>query len=341
MNLECEYCNKMFETKTKMSAHQKTKKCQLFRAISFVCRNCSNVILGYDNVIEHLEICKADKPIHHSTIEKLISNPPSSKNKKIGKGLNGSPVYIFRYEQIILSSGTPPLLSENISKAINLMVEKATVKTVEEFLQSFSKEALENEVTFVYPEPYTISDIYRFFEDESKTILAFLLAKSLHDLLDIIFGWNKVNENGRSKTFKPFFKEGEKYYVITEVKKIKTSCTEWELIWNEDPNIQEGAFSFKGLVLPALKFAFKLHQNNGENPFTSHICELISEVSNVHEILKKYSSGIPSFDDVRHTISDKRFVFKSDIKHTPFNSIIKGWSDEKADIDNFLKLIVE
>ena len=37
----------------------------------------------------------------------------------------------------------------------------------------------------------------------------------------------------------------------------------------------------------------------------------------------------------------KRFVFKSDIKHTPFNSIIKGWSDEKADIDNFLKLIVE
>ncbi len=64
MDIVCEFCDKSFDSKSKINVHQRTKKCQQFRTITFVCRKCSSAILGYDNILfmlrtamEQLQFC--------------------------------------------------------------------------------------------------------------------------------------------------------------------------------------------------------------------------------------------------------------------------------------------
>ncbi len=80
MDIVCEFCDKSFDSKSKINVHQRTKKCQQFRTITFVCRKCSSAILGYDNILFHVENCNGTTPILHKEIENRIKLQTIIKN---------------------------------------------------------------------------------------------------------------------------------------------------------------------------------------------------------------------------------------------------------------------
>ncbi len=135
MDIVCEFCDKSFDSKSKINVHQRTKKCQQFRTITFVCRKCSSAILGYDNILFHVENCNGTTPILHKEIENRIKvtnhNKKHDDNKNFfGKGLNGKTVYIFNYEKSMLTYGSTNIISESIVSTIDNLVEKATLKSL-------------------------------------------------------------------------------------------------------------------------------------------------------------------------------------------------------------------
>ncbi len=79
MDIVCEFCDKSFDSKSKINVHQRTKKCQQFRTITFVCRKCSSAILGYDNILFHGETAREATPILHKRIENRIKFKPNKK----------------------------------------------------------------------------------------------------------------------------------------------------------------------------------------------------------------------------------------------------------------------
>ncbi len=48
--------------------------------ITFVCRKCSSAILGYDNILFHVENCNGTTPILHKEIENRIKVTNHIKN---------------------------------------------------------------------------------------------------------------------------------------------------------------------------------------------------------------------------------------------------------------------
>ncbi len=192
MDIVCEFCDKSFDSKSKINVHQRTKKCQQFRTITFVCRKCSSAILGYDNILFMLRTAMEQLQFCTKKIENRIKvtnhNKKHDDNKNFfGKGLNGKTVYIFNYEKSMLTYGSTNIISESIVSTIDNLVEKATLKSLNDAIQSFSKESFLQEILFKYPQPFSISDISKFFEYESRTVMAFLIAKDLNDLFEILF----------------------------------------------------------------------------------------------------------------------------------------------------------
>ncbi len=73
----------------------------------------------------------------------------------------------------MLTYGSTNIISESIVSTIDNLVEKATLKSLNDAIQSFSKESFLQEILFKYPQPFSISDISKFFEYESRTVMAF------------------------------------------------------------------------------------------------------------------------------------------------------------------------
>jgi hypothetical protein len=335
--MDCEYCNKSFDSKSKVVSHQKTKKCQQFRTITFVCRNCSLAILGYDNVVVHVESCPnphsgvgQGKPILHNEIVRRLASHYGNKDdvrerkNVFGKGLDGKAAYIYNYEKSILTCGVPQTISESIITAIDNLVEKATLKTVNETLGSFSREAIIKEVSFEYPQPYSMSDISKFFEFETRTVMAFVIANDLKDLFQVIFN---------SKVFPVCFlsSHNDVYIIDKVVNKVANDNNVWTVEWKKN-SPKEVALSFKGFFLPALNYAVKLFLNEGPNHITQKILELIKEIndpSKINDLLSALSSNeatinILKYDDVNNVVLNSKFVFEGLHKHTPMDTFIKN-----------------
>ncbi len=81
MDIVCEFCDKSFDSKSKINVHQKNlKNVNNLGTITFVCRKCSSAILGYDNILFHVENCNGTTPILHKEIENRIK--VTNHNKK-------------------------------------------------------------------------------------------------------------------------------------------------------------------------------------------------------------------------------------------------------------------
>jgi len=322
--MDCEYCNKSFDSKNKLCAHQKTKKCQQFRTITFICRSCSTAILGYDNILSHIESCSDNKPILHSEILKKINTFEHKKNI-FGKGLNGKTSYIYNYEKCILTCGAPQIISELIVTSIDNMVDKANLKTLNEILASYSKDAILKEISFEYPQPYTISDIGKFLEYETRTVMAFILSTNYIDLFQILLR--------NCKIFPVTITENEVYIAD----KIIRENNIWNIEWKKN-SPKEVALSMKGLFLPALKYAVRLFVNEGSNSITQKLLELIQDlndpakISILLNILSK--KNINNFNDVNNIMIDSKFIFEGAHKHTPMDTFIKNISFEINDNKN-------
>lgn len=327
----CEYCNKSFDTKNKVASHQKTKKCQQFRAITFICRNCSSAIIGYDNILEHVESCKGGKPILHSEIQEKI-NTTSAKNNVFGTGLNGKPSYIFNYEKNVLTYGTPQPVSEKIVTAMEDMFEKCTLKSLKETLQSFSKTSILKEIALEYPQPYSISDIGRFMEFESRSVMAFLLTTNITDLFRIIVGQSKII---------PVAHVNGKIYVLDKVTK---NDNVWSLEWKLN-NMKEVTLSLKGLFIPALKYAVKLFLKEGPNDNTTKILGLIKDLNNPEKVADIINclgtTTLPTYKDVHNVLLDSKYIFSGPYKHTPMDTFINSVYGGEADPNKIKSLVLD
>ncbi len=86
----------------------------------------------------------------------------------------------------MLTYGSTNIISESIVSTIDNLVEKATLKSLNDAIQSFLKK-FSPEILFKYPQPLSILIISKFFEYESRTVMAVLIAKDLNDLFEILF----------------------------------------------------------------------------------------------------------------------------------------------------------
>ncbi len=296
MDIVCEFCDKSFDSKSKINVHQRTKKCQQFRTITFVCRKCSSAILGYDNILFHVENCNGTTPILHKEIENRIKvtnhNKKHDDNKNFfGKGLNGKTVYIFNYEKSMLTYGSTNIISESIVSTIDNLVEKATLKSLNDAIQSFSKESFLQEILFKYPQPFSISDISKFFEYESRTVMAFLIAKDLNDLFEILFK--------ECKLF-PVCIVNDNIYVIDKV--VHQNLDKWILEWKQI-DYKEVSLSLKGFFLPVLNYAIKLFLNESNNNTTLKLLELVKEITDetkISKLMSNFTKPIPVFEDIQN-----------------------------------------
>jgi hypothetical protein len=330
----CEYCNKSFDTKNKVTSHQKTKKCQQFRAITFICRNCSSAIIGYDNILEHVDSsCKTfgrnegGKPILHCEIIEKIN----ATSNVFGKGFNGKPSYIFNYEKNVLTYGTQQPVSEKIVTAIEDMFEKCTLKSLKETLQSFSKTAILKEIALEYPQPYSISDIGRFMEFESRSVMAFLMTTNITDLFRIIVGKSKII---------PVAHVNDKIYVLDKVTK---NDSVWSLEWKLN-NIKEVTVSLKGLFIPALKYAVKLFLKEGPNDNTAKILGLIKDLNNpekVADIINCLGTILPTYKDVHNVLLESKYIFNGPYKHTPMDTFINSVYGGEGDPNKIKSLVLD
>jgi hypothetical protein len=302
-------------------AHQKTKKCQQFRCVTFICRNCSTAILGYDNIISHIDACKNDKAISHFDIVHKLT---SVINKHVfGKGFNGKTVYLYNYERCIFTTGAPKPISESIVNQIDRMTEECTLKSLNETLTLFSREAFLEEIKLVYPQPLSIANL-GILEQESRNVMAFVIATSMFDLFKIVLG---------SLEIMPVYNEDEELYIID---KVVRKNNKWNIDWKLN-NSKEVSLSFKSFFLPALTFAIKLFTKEGTNHITTKILELIKDLSSpskVTELLNKLAtSSLKQYDDVNNTVSKMQYRFIGTYKHTPIDTLVRNINVEgKQDI---------
>lgn len=317
MDIVCEFCDKSFDSKSKVNAHQRTKKCQQFRTITFVCRKCSSAILGYDNILFHVENCNGTTPILHKEIEDKIKVKEHDNKIFFGKGLNGKTVYIFNYEKSMLTYGSTNIISESIVSTIDNLVEKATLKSLNDAIQSFSKESFLQEILFKYPQPFSISDISKFFEYESRTVMAFLMAKDLNDLFEILFK--------ECKLF-PVCIVNDDIYVIDKV--VRQNLDKWILEWKQI-DYKEVSLSLKGFFLPVLNYAIKLFLNESNNNTTLKLLELIKEIADetkIRKLMSTFTKPIPVFEDIQNIFQNVKYIYNGSYKHTPMDTFIKNIS---------------
>lgn len=315
MDIVCEFCDKLFDSKSKVNAHQRTKKCQQFRTITFICRKCSSAILGYDNILCHVENCNGTTPILHKEIENRIKIQNKEQKNFFGKGLNGKTVYIFNYEKSMLTYGSTNTISESVVSTIDNLVEKATLKSLNDAIQSFSKESFLQEILFKYPQPFSISDISKFFEHESRTVMAFLIAKDLNDLFEILFK--------ECKLF-PVCIVNNDIYVIDKV--VCQNFDKWILEWKQI-NYKEISLSLKGFFLPVLSYAIKLFLNESNNNTTLKLLELIKEITDetkISKLISTFTKPIPNFEDIQNIFQNVKYVYNGLYKHTPMDTFIKN-----------------
>ena len=318
MDITCEYCDKSFDSKSKVTAHQKTKKCQQFRSITFVCRNCSEAILGIDNVTTHIDNCKNNKPIGHSEI--ICKLKDENKTNVFGKGLNGQTIYLYNYEKSILTTGVSKPISESIVNQIETMVEKCTLKSVNYTLTNFSRDAIMREIVLQYPEPFSITDVGRFLEQEPRTVMTFIIATSVLDIFKIILGCSHIIPIYKKKNSD----EKDELYVIDTVKR---KNNKWFIDWKLS-NSKEVSSSLKSFFLPALTYAIKLFVNEGPNHITTKILEYVKELNdpdNVTCILNELAiSSLKNYDDVHYVVSPLTYRFTGNYKHTPIDTLVKN-----------------
>ncbi len=69
---------------------------------------------------------------------------------------------LFNYEKSMLTYGSTNIISESIVSTIDNLVEKATLKSLNDAIQSFLKKVFSKKFCLNIHQPFSISDISKF-----------------------------------------------------------------------------------------------------------------------------------------------------------------------------------